>query len=478
MGTLAVTEYWLTRSIFQKSLAAVYLIAFLIALNQARPLIGERGLLPARLFLGDSGLRFWDAPSLFWWNSSDKALFAFALFGTLLSVFALSGFSEKFGLIVSMVTWTLLWAVYMSFVNVGQTFWAFGWETLLLETGFLAIFLGSADIEPPVAIFWLLRWLLFRVILGAGLIKMRGDICWRDLTCMLYHYETQPIPNPISWYLHQFPAWIHKAEVFCTNAIELVVPFGYFVPQYLRWGAGIITILFQVSLIISGNLSWLNYITIVICLGCFDDRFFSIFFSPPEIQPLRHFDWYHYGVIGFLVLLITVLSFRPARNLLSSNQMMNASFEPLHLVNTYGAFGSITRTRYEVVIEGSDSDGPDAKWLEYQFKAKPGDVMRRPAILSPYHYKLDWQMWFAAMSSYHYHPWILNLVAKLLRNDEPTLSLMDLNPFAQKPPRYIRAELYEYHFTPNSSDKAWWHRTRVRAYLPPLSLDDLRARDE
>ena len=151
---------------------------------------------------------------------------------------------------------------------------------------------------------------------------------------------------------------------------------------------------------------------------------------------------------------------------------MNASFEPLHIVNTYGAFGSITRTRYEVIIEGSNDDGPSAVWLEYQFKGKPGDVLRRPPVVSPYHYKLDWQMWFAAMSSYQDHPWIINLMAKLLQNDEAILALMGANPFPDKPPRYIRAELYEYHYSDNLADKAWWKRERVDTYLPPLSLED------
>lgn len=467
-----LTQYWLTRLIFQRALAGVYLIAFLIAFNQARPLIGERGLLPAKLFLRDSNLKFWDAPSLFWFNSSDRALFLLALLGVGLSLFALSGWSEKLGLVVSMGTWLILWAVYLSFVNVGQTFWGFGWETLLLETGFLAIFFGSANVEPPVVVIWLLRWLLFRVMFGAGLIKMRGDPCWRDLTCMFYHYETQPLPNPLSWYFHQLPAWLHKAETAFTHFVELVIPFAYFAPVPFRWVAGIVTILFQATLILSGNLSWLNYITIVICIACFDDAFFAKFLPVASGRNLEHMPWYHYGVIGLLVLLIGWLSIKPARNLFARRQMMNASFDPLHLVNTYGAFGSITRTRYEVIIEGSNDKSPGATWLEYHFKGKPGDVTITPPIVSPYHYKLDWQMWFAAMSSYDHHPWILNLVAKLLQNDNAILGLMAANPFAQEPPKYIRAELYEYHFSENSGDGTWWKRQRVESYLPPLSLDD------
>jgi len=468
-------QYWLTRLIFQKALAGTYLIAFAIAFNQARPLIGENGLHPIRVFL--NYVRFWDAPSLFWINSSDQALFFLSALGLALASFALTGLSENFGLWVSMLTWASLWLVYLSFVNVGQVFWGFGWETLLLETGFLAIFFGSRDIAPPTLVVWLLRWVLFRIMFGAGMIKLRGDSCWRDLTCMVYHYETQPLPNPVSWYLHRLPVWFHKMEVLFTHFVEIIVPFGYFWPQKLRWFAGILTIFFQFSLIVSGNLSWLNYITIVLAISCFDDAFFQKFIPVSIPTDLERMAWFHNGVIGLLTLLIAYLSIKPVRNLLSQNQMMNTSFDPLHLVNTYGAFGSITRTRYEVILEGTSEIGPDAKWLEYEFKGKPGDVNRRPCVVSPYHYKLDWQMWFAAMSSYYDHPWILGLVQKLLKNDPDILSLMGPNPFPEKAPLYIRAELYEYHFTKNSDNKAWWERKRVAAYLPPLSLDQLKSEE-
>ena len=154
---------------------------------------------------------------------------------------------------------------------------------------------------------------------------------------------------------------------------------------------------------------------------------------------------------------------------------MNASFEPLHLVNTYGAFGSVTRTRKEIIIEGTADETirDSTEWRAYEFKAKPGDVNRRPAIVSPYHYRLDWQMWFAAMNDFRYHPWILNLVSKLLQGDSGTLSLLRGNPFTEKPPKNIRASLYEYHF-PSTSDRSgqYWKRTYVGEYLPPLSLDD------
>jgi len=477
--TDGTASYWLTRFCFQRALGFVYLIAFLIALNQFRGLIGEHGLLPVQLFL--KRVKFWDAPSLFWINSSDRFLASIALTGLALSLMAVTGLSDHFGLGLSVAVWGLLWLLYLSFVNVGQTFYGFGWETLLLETGFLAIFLGASNTSPPTVVIWLLRWILFRVMFGAGLIKLRGDPCWRDLTCLYYHYETQPLPNPLSWYFHPLPLLAHKGSVLFTHFVELVAPWGVFAPGLLGYLAGGLCVIFQISLIVSGNLSWLNYITLVLCIPCFDDAFLSRFIplGVPAVEPL---SGARQGIVVALTVLIVLLSIQPTVNLLSPGQIMNTSFEPLHLVNTYGAFGSVTKRRLEVIVEGSDEvvPTPAAKWREYEFKGKPGNLARPPCIVSPYHWKLDWQMWFAAMTPYYYHPWFLNLVSKLLRGDRETLKLLAHNPFPEAPPKLIRAGLYEYYFTtPEERRKTghWWKRTRVDEYLPPLSLEDSSFRE-
>ncbi|MBI3558250.1 MAG: lipase maturation factor family protein [Deltaproteobacteria bacterium] len=473
MTWLDGSQYILTRFCFQRALAFVYFIGFLILVNQGLPLLGAQGLLPFKNFL--KRVRFWDSPSLFFAvGSSDRAFRALAWLGLGLSVVALTGVSDSHGMAVSTLVWLSLWVLYLSFVNIGQTFYGFGWETLLLETAFLAIFLGSNDSEPPVAVFWLLRWVLFRVMFGAGLIKLRGDPCWRDLTCMNYHYETQPIPNPLSYYLHRLPEKVHKFSVLFTHFVELIVPFGLFGPGAVRWVAGGLTLFFQLSLILSGNLSWLNYITLVLTIACFDDRLLGYIFSFHHAVPAT-MGWVHVGVLGALGVLIFMLSIKPTINLFSRRQIMNTSFEPLHLVNTYGAFGSITRDRMELVIEGtSDSVAtPQTRWLEYEFKAKPGNPARRLPIVSPYHYRLDWQMWFAAMSGYENHPWILNLLAKLLRGDARVLGLMAHNPFPNSPPRLVRVRRYYYCFT-ELGDKSGhpWQRALVGEYLRPLSLHD------
>jgi hypothetical protein len=462
------TEFWLTRLCFQHALACIYLIAFLIAANQFVPLLGEHGLQPVRRFV--RSVRFRYAPSLFWINCSDCFITATIWCGVGLSVFVLSGWSESFGLAVSMITWTLLWLIYLSLVNVGQTFYGFGWETMLAETGFLAIFLGSSDTRPPVAVMWLIVWVLFRTMFGAGMIKIRADPCWRDLTCLFYHYETQPLPNPLSWYLHHSPHWTHKAGVLFTHFAQLIVPWFYFAPAPICYWAGGLTILFQITLILSGNLSWLNYITIVLCIPCFDDRLLSqmitLAHSMPEKMTLPH----EIAVIC-VVALVLCLSVRPGRNLFSRRQLMNASFEPLHLVNTYGAFGAVTRQRLEVIIRGTDAKVLDdaTEWREYEFKGKPGNVLRRPCIVSPYHWRLDWQMWFAAMSPPESHPWIFALVERLLEGEKRILRLFAHNPFPNAPPRYIRADWYRYQFT-KPGERGWWNRTFIAEYLPPMNL--------
>jgi len=468
------TDFWLTRLCFQRALGSIYLIAFLIAADQFIPLLGDRGLQPVRRFVRH--VPFQRAPSLFYVRCSDRFMTATIWCGIALSIFAVTGWSESFGLIVSMLTWALLWVIYLSLVNVGQTFYGFGWETMLTETGFLGIFLGSSNTRAPVVVMWLIVWVLFRTMFGAGMIKLRSDPCWRDLTCLFYHYETQPLPNPLSWYLHHSPPWTKKAGVLFTHFAQLVVPWFYFAPAPLCYWAGGLTILFQITLILSGNLSWLNYITIALCIPCFDDRFLTRIIHISHSVP-ANMTLLHAIAVGTVAVIVLALSWRPARNLFSRRQLMNASFEPLHLVNTYGAFGAVTRERFEVVIKGTDAEVPDAdaKWREYEFKGKPGDVNRRPCIVSPYHWRLDWQMWFAAMSPPEFHPWIFALLEKLLEGEKRILRLFARNPFPNAPPKFIRADWYRYRFT-KPGDRDWWTRTYVGEYVPPITLK--RAADE
>ncbi len=471
MDWLRADDYWLARFVFQRGLAAIYLIAFVAALRQFRPLLGERGLLPVPRFVAQ--VRFLDAPSLFHLRYSDRLLVAVAWTGIALSAAAALGLTDLVPAPIAMLAWAALWAMYLSIVNVGQTFYAFGWESLLCETGFLATFLGNATVAPALPLIVLLRWLLFRVEFGAGLIKMRGDRCWRDLTCLYYHHETQPMPGPLSRYAHHLPARFHRLEALGNHFAQLVAPIFLFAPQPLASIAGLIVIATQGWLVLSGNFAWLNLITMVLAVSSLDDATLG------RLLPLGHADtafpgWY-IAIVLVLTGLIVFLSYRPARNLLSRRQLMNYSFDPFHIVGTYGAFGSVTKERDEVIVEGTEDAilTPLTTWREYEFKGKPGEVRRRPPQFAPYHLRLDWLMWFAAMSSPRYHEWFVPFLAKLLEADRPTLALLHHDPFDGRRPHFVRARLYRYRFTTPAERResgAWWHRELLDEYLRPVAL--------
>jgi hypothetical protein len=484
--------YWLTRFAILRLLGLVYAVAFLVAANQLLPLIGSDGLLPvgafldrARDVLGSTQAGFDRLPSIFWIGHSDGALLAVAWAGFALSCAVAAGFANAPVLAV-------LWALYLSIVHVGQDWYGYGWEFQLLETGFLAIFLCPLlDARPfpsrasPVVVIWLFRWLIFRVMLGAGLIKIRGDPCWRDLTALFYYFETQPIPNPLSRLFHFLPRWELELGVLMNHAAELLAPWFVFGPRRLRHIAGAVIVIFQGVLILSGNLSFLNWLTIIPALACFDDSLWARIVparlagaaaragaqSGPS-RPMAIAAW-------ALAATVAVLSVQPVANMLSPNQVMNASFDPLELVNTYGAFGTVGRDRTNVVFEGTDSAVPDesAPWRAYPYRGLPVDPASRPPQIAPYQLRLDWQMWFAAMGSPQDYPWTLHLVWKLLHNDPGAVGLFASNPFPGKPPRYVRAVLYRYSFAePSNRAGAWWTRERLGLWLPAFSTDSDRLR--
>ena len=479
--------YWLTRFMILRLLGLIYAVAFLVAINQIIPLIGSNGLTPVGIYLnnistalGSNGAGFMRLPSLFWLWHSDTALLIVAWIGLTLSLIVVAGFANAPLL-------TVLWFLYMSFVHVGQEWYGYGWEIQLTETGFLAIFLCPLiDMRPfpkretPVPIIILFRWLIFRLMLGAGLIKIRGDEVWRKGTALYYHFETQPIPGPLSRWFHFLPALALKIGVWFNWLAELIAPFFVFWPRIARHIAGVIIILFQVTLILSGNLSFLNWLTIVPALACFDDGFWSRLLPRQLVRkakvaandavpskPMITTAW-------VVTIIIAFLSVRPISNMLSPGQIMNTSFDPFDLVNTYGAFGSVGKERLNVVFEGTmDEDSSDkANWKPYIYKGLPVLADKRPPQTAPYQLRLDWQMWFAAMSSAEEYPWTYNLVWKLLHHDRSTLSLFEGNPFPGKAPRYIRAVLYRYAFVRRNSQGHWWKPERINLWLPALSINN------
>jgi hypothetical protein len=477
MPDLTAPDLQLARFVVERGLAAVYLVAFLVALDQFRALLGERGLLPVPHYLARR--TFLQAPTIFHLGYSDRRLVAVASTGAVLAALLVIGLPQRAPLPVTMLAWLGSWVLYQSIVNVGQTFYAFGWETLLLEAGFLAIFLGNDEIAPPFLTLLLFRWLAFRVEFGAGLIKLRGDPCWRDLTCMEWHHETQPLPNPLSWFFHRLPRPIHRAEAVGNFVAQLILPWGLFLPQPFASVAAGLLIATQLYLVVSGNYAWLNWLTIVAVAAALGDapvprgilEAFGLGIPPAAFAPTP--AWFTFAVLG-VTILVAILSWFPVRNMASPDQAMNASFDPFHLVNTYGAFGSVGRTRDEVIVEGTTGDPADeAGWREYAFRAKPGDVRRLGPQIAPFHLRLDWLMWFIPLSPFYAQGWFGPFLQRLLLGDRSILRLLGRNPFPDGPPTYVRARLFRYRFTTwreRRETGAWWIRTPVGELVRPYRL--------
>ncbi|CAF0875788.1 unnamed protein product [Didymodactylos carnosus] len=503
-------SYFFTRIIFVHLMGLIYIFSFLAAFNHAPVLIGHKGLYPAYLHIQNMYKNYgseapWISPSFFYFlpmESSDIALKTVCAIGTVLGMFML--FTGRCNSIILF----LLWCLHMSLYNIGQLFYGFGWESQILETTFLGMFLVpfyslkriNKHSPPSILFVFLMRFLIFRIMMGAGLIKIRGDQCWRDLTCLNYHYETQPIPNPISYYLHQTPYAFHKFEVIINHITELATPafvFGLFGftrhSRLVRHIGGTIQIVFQILLIISGNLSVLNYVTIAPALWCYDDKFclWKYIFNTKQHKIVKEIKTLnkrlylmklirsivHLCVFG----LIAYLSIKPIANLFSRYQRMNSSFDRLNLVNTYGAFGSVGKIRDEVIISGCDRTNVDEcnthnLWKEYEFICKPGNISRRPCFTAPYHQRLDWQMWFAGFQDIQNNPWLIHLMIQMLASDKKSAINAILatkgNPFLDSPPIFIKADLYRYKFTRlGTGDKNWWARKYMRQYCPILKLD-------
>ncbi|HEX8114899.1 MAG TPA: lipase maturation factor family protein [Kofleriaceae bacterium] len=476
-------SYVITRWLILRLLGVVYLFAFLGIVWQGLPLLGEHGLTPAGAYveqLRDAGQSFWDVPSLFLLDPSDAALRGWAIAGAVLSAALVLGYANLPSL-------AALWLIYGSYERIGQLWWGFGWEIQLLETTVIAACLVHpwdprplrAPAPPRTAIV-LMRWLAFRIMLGAGLIKLRGDPCWTALTCLDAHFETQPIPNPLSPLFHHLPHAVHAAGVVFNHVAEVVLPWFAFGPRRLRLVAALGMLGFQGVLILSGNLAFLNWLTVVPVLALLDDDFVvrcvprrwrdrlrgaSTAPRPPRLG--------HRIFVACIAALVAIKSLPVVANLASHHQAMNRSYDRLALVNTYGAFGSVGMERFELVIEGTrDPDPATARWSAYELPCKPGALDRRPCVLGPYHRRLDWLIWFAAMSD---RPttdsvWVIHLVWKLLDGDRGIRTLLGPDPFHGAPPRFVRIRRFRYHLEP-SGGATWWTRDDEQLWLRPVALD-------
>jgi hypothetical protein len=366
--------------------------------------------------------------------------------------------------------------LYLSLVSVSREFLSFQWDFLLLEAGFLAIFLGYG-----VSVVWLFRWLLFRLMFFSGAVKMlSGDPVWRDLTALTYHFQTQPIPTAVAWYANQWPLWFQKVCCAGVFFVELVIPWLVLMPRRARLFALPWLLALQGLIAFTGNYAFFNLLAASLCLFLIDDRLVSQSWSRlARPISLTHVSGrVRQAVVVVLALVICLLSALQVATSLGGNipevgSHIMAAAAPFGIVNSYGLFAVMTKTRPEIIIEGSN-DG--SQWLEYEFKYKPGRLDRRPPWVAPHQPRLDWQMWFAALGTYRENVWFLNLLVRLLQGKPEVTELLERVPFSQSPPKFVRARVYDYEFTTSEQRKQsgnWWTRKPLGLYVPALSLKDL-----
>jgi len=468
------STYAVTRWVFLRALGLVYLVAFVSLGVQVRGLMGGAGILPAHDYLDAARVqlgfeRFRLIPTVFWLNSSDMALQGACGLGALCAALIICDVAPTLNLVVS-------WILYLSLVVVGQDFLEFQWDGLLLETGLLAVFFARTRYVSTTVLV-LLWWLLFRLIFQSGLVKLTwADPTWRDLTAFDYHFYTQPLPTWAAWYANQLPAWSKRFAVLATLLIELVCPFLIFGPRRLRVTSCAAIVLMQVGILGTGNYTFFNVLTIALACLLLDDAFWARVLPAAlmEVPAAGGPGAWGETTLAAVVLFVSVVAFwenvspgvRPPDVLVRAT----AWAAPFRSINNYGLFRVMTTARQEIVIEGSDDLHT---WRTYEFRAKPGDVMRRPMFVEPHQPRLDWQTWFAALSPFEMTPWFQAFLGRLLENSQPVVNLLAANPFPTHPPRYVRALLYDYHFTSAAERRAtgaWWTRTLVGPYSPLLTL--------
>ena len=469
--------YHVTSWLFLRLLGAIYLMAFASFGVQASGLVGSHGILPASEFLRAvheslGTASYWNAPTLLWLNQSDASLRAVWIIGICLSLSLMLGLNAK-------VIRLGLFVLYLSLDTAGQVFMNYQWDALLLEAGFLAIFLSS-----EVVIVKLFRWLLCRLIFLSGVVKLLSqDPTWRHLTALPVHYQTQPLPTPLAWYFYHLPDWFQRMSVIFVFFVELVVPWFVLAPRRLRLFAGFAITLLQLLIFLTGNYAFFNLLTISLCLFLLDDVVL-IGFLPrrltfrlnKRVRPSGRPVWWRTvcGIVATSVLFVSgfeMVGELSGRRWAPAETVIRA-VSPFEIVNTYGLFAVMTTTRPEIIVEGSN-DG--TTWAPYEFKYQPGDLARAPLWVQPHQPRLDWQMWFAALGDYRSDPWVLRFLARLLEGQPEVLGLIGHNPFPGAPPHYVRALVYAYRFTTPAERKAtghWWKRELQGSYMPAISLQE------
>jgi predicted DCC family thiol-disulfide oxidoreductase YuxK len=478
--------YFVARRWFLRALGVIYLVAFVSLWVQIDGLIGSNGITPVSEFLPAArdhlGPNAWSVlPTLCWLNSSNAFLHFLCGGGVVLSLLLIVGIAPVLSLIA-------LFVFYLSLTIAGQTFLSFQWDILLLEAGFLSIFLAPTQLwpqrgrEPPVsrAALFLLKLLLFKLMVMSGVVKLTsGDDCWWNLTALDYHYWSQPLPTIFGWWADQHPEWFKRFSVAFCLVVEIIVPVFIWAPRRPRLIACGLMVFLQIVIALTGNYCFFNLITIALCLLLIDDA--SLRRKQPAVSD-RSYSWRlsMYGAVAAIVVMFPVnawlifTAFEPDASWPRTIGFVYQRLEPFRIVNGYGLFRVMTKDRREIVIEGS-ADG--IEWQPYEFKWKPGDAMRAPGWCAPHQPRLDWQMWFAALGSYRQNPWLTRLVICLLHGKPDVSQLFERNPFQNAPPRYVRATFYRYRFTTAEEHRqtgAWWKRQELGEYLPSVALEQFR----
>ncbi|HEV2965276.1 MAG TPA: lipase maturation factor family protein, partial [Chthoniobacterales bacterium] len=470
-------------------LGLIFLIAFVSLWVQIDGLVGSGGVVPiadllpaARAQIGDRAYSI--LPTLCWFNSSDAFLHFLCGGGVVLSLLLVFRIAPAISLL-GLVTF------YLSFAAAGDgilnPFFNYQWDALLIETGFFSIFLAPwrlwprRNYEPPVsrAALFLLKLLLFKLMLMSGVVKLTcGEDSWWNLTALDYHYWSQPLPTIFAWWADKSPDWFkHFSVAFCL-VVEIIVPFFIWAPRRLRLLACGLLIFLQIVISVTGNYNFFNLLTIALCLLLIDDS--ALKRGSATVTDRRYRIGDRLSISSTVVVLVLTLPF-DAWHIYSSFQrypgpppVFVQHLETFRIVNGYGLFRVMTKDRKEIVIEGS-MDG--LEWKPYEFKWKPGDLMRPPGWCQPHQPRLDWQMWFAALGSYRENPWFVQTVIALLHSKPQVIALFERNPFPETPPRFVRATFYRYRFTNAEEHRetgAWWKREELGEYLPSVSLEDVR----
>src|SRR6202521_1441810 len=499
-----VSSRLLPRWIFLRALGLIYYSAFFSLVFQVRGLIGPHGILPAGEYLRALAERFghasyWYAPTLLWLSSGSHMLTGICWAGMIASLSLVLNFWPRGMLAICFVC-------FLSFVNSAQDFSAYQSDGMLLEAGFLAMFLAprgfrpgwGEESRPPRASVFLLVWECFRIYFESGVAKiLGGDPQWRNFTALDEYSQNGPLPTWIGWYMQHFPHWFHAATSFGTLALELALAWMMFLSRRIRILCFFILTLWQIGIILSANYTFLNYLVLALGILLLDDRFVlrylpsfwkKCFLATKEAKPLlapkpEHawrkkfgaqitalklavtavmLSWIFYATLAELVWMIRPLP-------LPTTPV--SALEPLRIANSYGLFARMTRGRYEIEFQGSD-DGQT--WLVYPFRFKPQDPAKAPGIYAPYQPRFDWNLWFASLSSWRQEPIVVRTEESLLRGDADVLLLFSGNPFPHAPPRQVRALVWQYWFTTPAeklSQGIWWRRQQLGLYAPTLERE-------